>query len=92
MDKLLLVVGDSFQISGRGAVVMPFVSPEVLGTSQCGHKQQVRLVRPDGTEEIIEATFYWEHFTPGGYRFILFLQQGRKEQVPPNTEVWLLDG
>jgi hypothetical protein len=92
MDKLLLVVEDSFQLSGRGAVTVPFVSPEVLGTNKSGHKQQVKLVRPDGAEEIVEATFYWEHFNPGGFRFTCFIEQGRVEQIPPNTEIWLLDG
>jgi hypothetical protein len=92
MGKLLLVVEDSFQISGRGATVMPFVSPEVLGTSRNVHKEQVRLVRPDGTEEIVEATFYWTHFNPGGYHFSLYLDAGSKEQVPPGTEIWLLEG
>jgi len=91
MSKLLLVVEDSFQISGRGVIVAPFVSPEILGTSQSGHKQQMRLVRPDGTEEIVEATFYWQHMNPGGFHFSFFLKQGKKEQVPPGTEIWLLE-
>ncbi len=91
MGKLLLVVEDSFQFSTRGIIVSPFVSPEAVGTSRSGHKQQVQLVRPDGAEEIVEATFYWEHLNPGGFRFSLFLERGRKEQVPLGTEIWLLD-
>ncbi|HEY9631351.1 MAG TPA: hypothetical protein V6C84_29015 [Coleofasciculaceae cyanobacterium] len=91
MGKLLLVVEDSFQFSTRGTTVAPFVSPEAVGTSRSGHKQQVRLVRPDGAEEIVEATFYWEHLNPIGFRFRLLLEQGSKEQVPLGTEIWLLD-
>lgn len=90
MDKLLLIVEDSFQFSTRGTTVAPFVSSEAVNASRSGHKQQVRLVRPDGAEEIAEATFYWKHLNPGGFRFSLFLGQGRKEQVPLGTQIWLL--
>jgi hypothetical protein len=90
MGKLLLIVEDSFQVSGLGATVVPFVSPEILGTGKAVDKQQVRLVRPDGTEELVEAAIRWTHFNPGGYRFCLYLYDGKKEQVPPGTEIWLL--
>ena len=90
-DKLLLVVEDSFQLSGRGATVAPFVSPDLLGTNTSGHKSTVRLVRPDGTKEITEATFYWEHFNQGGFHYACFLENGKKEQVPPGTEMWLIE-
>lgn len=87
MSKLLLVVEDSFQFSRRGTTVAPFVSPEAVGTSRSGHKQQVQLVRPDGAEKIVEATFYWEHLNPSGFHFSLFLERGRKEQVPLGTGI-----
>lgn len=100
MDKLLLIVTDSFQISGRCVVVLPELSPEAVGSNEqdgtAGVRfvrvAPVRLVRPDATEEVVEATFYWAHFNPGGYRFTLELRgaEYKKEQVPPGTEIWLL--
>lgn len=90
MEKLLLIIEDSFQIPGRGTIVSPFVSPDILGTSKNGHNAKVRLVRPDGTEEIVEATFYWQHFNPGGFHYSCIFENGKKEQVPPDTEIWLL--
>ena len=91
MEKLLLVVEDSFQLSGRGVAIAPFVSPDLFGNSKSGHKSRVRLTRPDGNEEIVEATFYWEHFKPGGYHYVCYLVNGDEEQVPRKTEIWLLD-
>ena len=93
MEKLLLVVEESFQITGRGVVAVPETSPEAVGSGEHGHTSQVRLVRPDTTEEVAEATFWWEHLNPGGFRFMLMLRGigTKKEQAPPGTEVWLID-
>jgi hypothetical protein len=91
MSKLMLIVEDSFHLSGRGVIVTPFVSPDLIGNSEGGHKSKVRLVRPDGAEEFVEATFHWQHFKPGGFHYACYLEKGKKEQVPPKTEIWLLD-
>lgn len=99
MDKLLLVVEDSFQISGRGVVVEPPPPLETLGINEHSpvaqvrlvRVAQVRLVRPDATHEVVEATFGWTHFNPGGFRFTCMLVGMKKEAVPPGTEMWLLD-
>ena len=90
MTELLLIVEDSFQLTGRGVIIVPFVSPDLVGTRTHGHKANVRLVRPDGAEEIVEATFYWEHLNPGGFHFTCLLENNKKEVVPPGTEIWLL--
>jgi len=101
MDKLLLIVEDSFQITGRCVIVLPALSPEAVGSDENSgtagigfvRVASVRLVRPDTTEEVVEGTFYWAHFNPQGYRFTLELRgaEYKKEQVPPGTEIWLLD-
>ncbi len=91
MKKLLVVVEDSFQVSGRSVVVVPTPSLEDAGVSKRGDVAQVRLVRPDSTEQDVEATFYLAHFNPGGFRWECMLRGMKKEQVPPGTEMWLLD-
>lgn len=91
MEKLLLVVEESFQISGRGVVVTPWPSPEAAALKKSGDVVQVRLVRPDSTSEVVEATFYLAHFNPGGFHFECVLCGMKREQVPPGTEIWLLD-
>lgn len=92
MSKVLLSIQDNIEVRGRGVIVLPFVSPEILGTSKSGHTAQVRLVRPDGTQDIVEAIFTWERFVPGGAHYICRLPQGTKEQIPAGTAIWLLDG
>lgn len=91
MDNPVLIVEDNFYISGRGTVVEPPLSPESVGATKRTHVAQVRLVRPDGTEEVMKAHFSWTHFNPGGYRFICLLPGVKKEQVPPGTQIWLLN-
>ena len=93
MDEPLLIVEDRFYISGQGTVIEPSPLPEVVGAdNRVGmvHTAQVRLVRPDQTEETVQANFSWAHFNPGGYRFICLLPGVKKEQVPSGTQVWRL--
>lgn len=91
MSKLLLVVEDSFQVSGRGVIVFPALSPEAVGSSRHGYTAQVRLARPDATEEVVEATFEREYIGPRRLDCLCVLRDAKKEQVPPDTEIWLLD-
>ncbi|MDQ3812584.1 MAG: hypothetical protein M3347_01380 [Armatimonadota bacterium] len=95
MDKPFLTVTDSFYISGLGTMVEPPLSPAAVGASgasKSAHVAQVRLLRPDGTEEIMVANFFWAHFNPGGYRFVCLLPGIKKEQVPPGTQMWQIEG
>jgi hypothetical protein len=100
MNKLLLIVEESFQITGRGVVLQPDASPEIIGSKASSHAAAVLLVRPNGEEENLQATFYWEHFNVSTelllegfktFQYVCVLRDGTKEQVPPGTQIWLLD-
>lgn len=100
-EKLLVAVEDSFQVSGRGVVIEPPPTPEDVGVEPLGpsfrlqmksvRTARVRLVRPDGAVEEVEAQFSWAHFNPGGFQFMCLLPGAKKEQVPPGTQMWLLE-
>ncbi len=92
VEKLLLVVEDSFQISNIGLVLAPFPSREILKEFKSGDIAQVQLQRPDGTSEIVAATFDLQHFNPGGFHPVWVLREADKSQVPPATRVVLLEG
>lgn len=87
----LLVVEAAFQVSGIGLVLCPCCDGEKWGDMPSGRNVQARLMRPDSTQEIVEITFDWQHFRPGGFCLMCVLRGGTKSQVPPGTQVWLLD-
>ena len=88
--KLLITLEASFEISGRGVVLVPFIEPEIIGDMKHGDKAQVRLVLPAGSEIMADATFCWEHFNPSGFHFLCTLSSAT-QPIPKGTEVWLLE-
>lgn len=96
MSKPLLTVEDTFIVTGRGLFLVPSVSPGLISanTLKDTHYAPVRLIRPDASEEIVEATFSWHHInkqTGSGVFLICNFKTMQKEQVPIGTEVWLLE-
>jgi hypothetical protein len=91
MARLLLTVEDCFLLSGRGLVLIPEVPADALGPVPSGWTAIIRLRQPGGAERSTEATFYLEHFRPGGYKWMCYPNGAGKEDVPPGTEVWLPD-
>ncbi len=91
--KLLLVVEDAFTVSGRGLIVFPFLTLEVIGNKKIEHYQPiaVRLIHRDGTQDETEAKLGFEHFNPGGYHLFCIFPNATKEQIPIGTEIWLLE-
>jgi hypothetical protein len=87
MMRRLLIVEDSFQIQGRGLVVVPgplmeaFEGPAVV---------PVELRRPDGT--IREAQLSVQHFfatpAPKERRWACVFRDLGRADAPPGTEIW----
>ncbi|HEY9840337.1 MAG TPA: hypothetical protein V6D23_07795 [Candidatus Obscuribacterales bacterium] len=90
-SELLLIVADSFLLSGRGLVLNPAIAlaPDAARVPDLGLR--VRLERPDGSSEVMEALLQWAHFRPGGFRYTCILPQASPEQVPPGSRIWRLD-
>lgn len=95
MEKLLLVVEDAFAISGVGVGIMPLPGVETLGGRKSGHKERVRLHRLDGSKREAQLKLSYSHFnmlnSPNFWAFEIILLEISKADVPPGTEIWLLD-
>lgn len=85
--KLLLVVEDAFDISGRGLIVVPGPTLEDYdGPSEVA----VLLKRPDGSTA--RTTLHYTRAflipTPAIRRWELVLRGAAKSDVPIGTEIW----
>jgi len=88
MPKLLMIVEDTFQITGRGLVVVPgpltrdFAGPATL---------HVELRRPDGL--LAHAPLLIQHHfqtpPPNEHRWACVFTTLSKQDVPVGTEIWL---
>jgi hypothetical protein len=90
MDKLLLVVKDRFQLRNRGLALAPHLPIGSVPHQKLGSILQTRLERPDGTTKITEAIINLEHFNPGGYKLICYIQNTALGAIPLGTKVWLI--
>jgi hypothetical protein len=80
----LLVVAEAFVTRGPGVVVMPRITVE--GPRE---KTRVRLVRPDGSERVVEATFDLAHMRGPSGQFAMYRLHGVSiDDVPTGTEIW----
>jgi hypothetical protein len=91
MDKLLLVVEDRFELKDRGLALMPNLPIDSLPQQTLGMPLQIKLERPDGAVVVAKAVIYPEHFNPGGYKLICYVQDMAWGAVPPGTKVWLIE-
>ncbi|HEX8210144.1 MAG TPA: hypothetical protein VF584_08145 [Longimicrobium sp.] len=87
MKEKLLTVEESFEVAGRGLIVIPVpIVAAVPGPADL----DVELRRPDGSRRdavlsILHA--FGQPPTPEPRRVCLF-RGLRKEDVPPGTEIW----
>lgn len=90
--RLLLVVEDTFSITGRGLIVAPGVD---LGEGPLQRHLAVELRRPDGTlahaEVLAQVPFLYPHGLGESHRHQLLFPHLAKTDVPIGTEVWTTD-
>jgi hypothetical protein len=89
MPTQILTVEDSFEITGRGVVVVPGpLEAEYSGPRGFA----VRLVLPSGSEQ--EARLTLEHVfqtpPPTEHRYACLLRGLGKADVPVGTEIWTI--
>lgn len=88
--RLLLRVGDRFELRGRGLVLTPGLPP---GSATAG-RLRVRLRRPDGAEREALASIELNHFNAPSlpveqrWQAMICLHDATSEEVPIGTEVW----
>jgi hypothetical protein len=90
-SRLLLIVADTFAISGRGLIVAPDVD---LGDDRQRHLN-IELRRPDGTRLHAEALAQVPFPNPprpvDRPRHTLLFTRLAKTDVPIGTELWITD-
>jgi hypothetical protein len=90
-SRLLLVVEDTFAISGRGLIVAPDVD---LGDAH-QRSLNVELRRPDGTQLQAEVLAQVPFLNPprpvDRTRHVITFAQLAKTDVPIGTELWITD-
>jgi hypothetical protein len=93
MDRIeLLTVEDSFQIIGRGLVVIPDFS---VPNGWKDRTEKVLVVRPDGQQYEATAQFSMSHFKlldPNAsvdrrWRVALLLQDRNKKELPAGSKI-----
>ena len=88
MSKLLVAVEDTFEITGRGLVVVPGpLTQDFAGPA----KVQVVLHRPDGSRMSAPLLIQYHFQTPPPkeYRWACIFTTLSKQDVPIGTEIWL---
>lgn len=87
--RLLLKVEDVFDIKGRGLVLAPDISIDMLPQP---HPRTVTLKFADETTHEVEAMFVRPTFNPPPQKMVGYLcelKQVEKMDVPIGTEVWI---
>ena len=83
MDHLLRVE-DTFQISGRGLVVVPELPlPERIRD----FTGLVRVVPPGAEPYEIQAYFSITHFSPGGFKLLVTFPGLTKDLLPSGSDI-----
>jgi len=87
MARKLFTVDDVFSIRDRGTIIVPGVVPE--GDEKFRIGDQLRLVRPDGSEvaTTIDGIAF---FNPDPQRRYAVIVPLPKPEIPVGTEVWSL--
>jgi hypothetical protein len=85
-----MTVEDSFQIGGRGLVVVP---APLVSEYEGPLKLSVKLLRPDGSE--LNAELHISHVfqtpPPKELRWGCVFPRLSKQEVPIGTEIWLIN-
>jgi len=87
---LLFTVSDRFTIQGRGIVPLPELKS--IGNEHFRVGDQLRLRRPDGTEDLVPIVGL-DLLKPlnGRCQPVVMLLGKEKDSVPIGTEVWSID-
>ena len=82
-----MTIEESFQISGRGLVIVP---APLVGSLQGPTTLKVFLLRPDGSKIEAEMLVTHQFLTPAPQepRWGCILPSLQKHEVPNGTEVW----
>ena len=89
MARLLFQVAETFEINGRGLVLLPGIIP--VGDERFRVGDPIRLKRPDGKEEDYPIGGL-EMCTPRRVADVaLLLTNVTKVEVPIGSEVWSVD-
>jgi hypothetical protein len=86
--KLLLIVEDTFQVTGRGLVVAPDV-PDAI--PRADFADIVMIAPKDAPAFNARAEFVWTHFRPGGMKLLLTFPELSKDAVPVGSRILLCD-
>lgn len=91
MRKLILTVEETFFLPTIGLIFAPCIDRNKLNTDVNGTLLvDAELVLPNSDRKETRVQLSWFHFNPGGYKLICSSKTLKKEEVPPETEIWLL--
>ena len=87
VKQKLLTVEDTFQIEGRGLIVVP---GPLLGDHVGPRELQVELRKPNGTTShaVLSVMHSFQTPPPKEHRWVCMFKQLSKAEVPLGTEVW----
>lgn len=91
-DTLLLTVEDHFLIEGRGLIVVPHLDLPPAPRRFVPFDDDVRIRRPDGTEQFTPTRFLVEHLSLRGggrkWNIVVMFPQGTKETIPIGSRIY----
>jgi hypothetical protein len=82
--KHLLQVEDTFEIKGRGLVVVPAIP---LPSHFSNFRDTVTIVPTDSEPFQVEADFFLSHFNPGNYKLLLTFPSLSKSLLPVGSHI-----
>jgi hypothetical protein len=85
MTKRILTVEDSFEIGGRGLIVVP---GPTLDPYDGPVEVPVEIKRPDGSTLTATLNFTRAFLTPAPPRWVLIFLGLSKRDVPIGSEIW----
>lgn len=88
----LLTVEDHFLIEGRGLIIVPHLDVPPAPRRFVPFSDDVRIQRPNRTEQTFVARFLYEHLSllGGGskWNIVLMIPQGTKESIPIGSVIY----
>jgi hypothetical protein len=92
-DTLLLTVEDHFLIEGRGLIVVPHLDIPPAPRRFTPFSDDVRIQRPDGTEQTFSTQFLIEHVSLQGggskWNIVPMMPMGTKETIPIGSHIFV---
>jgi hypothetical protein len=80
----LLRVEDTFQVTGRGLVVVPDIP---LPNRFANFSDSVTVIPPDSEPFQAKADFFLTHFNPGGFKLLITFPALDKELLPVGSSI-----